>query len=69
MNIKHILVRSVATLIKASIAAVIIVTITLVLVMLPAEYNIDPTRVGKALQLTLIAQAAEVTSVEEVATD
>ena len=67
MNTINIPVQSVITLIKASIAAVIIATIALVLVILPAEYNIDPTGIGKALQLTSIAQAAEVTSVEEVA--
>jgi hypothetical protein len=66
MNTINIPVQSVATLIKASIAAVIIATIALVLVILPAEYNIDPTGIGKTLQLTSIAQAAEVTAVEEV---
>ena len=50
MNTTNIPVQSVATLIKASIAAVIIATIALVLVILPAEYNIDPTGIGKALQ-------------------
>ena len=67
MNTINIPVQSVATLIKASIAAVIIASVALVLVILPAEYNIDPTGIGKALQLTSIAQAAEVTAVEEVA--
>lgn len=66
MNTINIPVQSVATLIKASIAAVIIAAVALVLVILPAEYNVDPTGVGKALQLTSIAQAAEVTAVEEV---
>jgi hypothetical protein len=66
MNTINIPVQSVATLIKASIAAAIIATIALVLVILPAEYNIDPTGIGKTLQLTSIAQAAEVTAVEEV---
>ena len=65
MNTINIPIQSVKTLIKASIAAVIIATITLVTVILPAEYNIDPTGIGKALQLTSIAQAAEVTAVEE----
>ena len=67
MNTTNIPVQSVATLIKASIVAVIIATVALVLVILPAEYNIDPTGVGKALQLTSIAQAAETTGVEELA--
>ena len=42
MNTINIPVQSVKTLIKASIAAVIIAAITLVTVILPAEYNIDP---------------------------
>ena len=67
MNTINIPVQSVTSLIKASIAAVIIAVIALVLVILPAEYNIDPTGIGETLQLTSIAQAAEVTPVEEVA--
>ena len=65
MNTINIPVQFVATLIKASIAAVIIATVALVLVILPVEYNNDSTGIGKALQLTSIAQAAEVTAVEE----
>ena len=65
MNTINIPVQFVATLIKASIAAVIFATVALVLVILPAEYNNDSTVIGKALQLTSIAQAAEVTAVEE----
>jgi hypothetical protein len=66
MNSINIPVQSVATLIKASIAAVIIASAALVLVILPAEYNIDPTGIGKTLQLTSIAEAAEVATVAEV---
>jgi hypothetical protein len=44
------------TLIKASLAAVILAAIALVSLILPAEYNIDPTGVGKALGLTALAQ-------------
>jgi hypothetical protein len=44
------------TLIKASFAAVILAAIALVSLILPAEYNIDPTGVGKALGLTALAQ-------------
>ena len=58
MNTINIPVQSVPTLIKASIAAIIIALV--------AEYNIDPTGIGKALQFTSIAQAAEVIAVEEV---
>lgn len=44
------------TLIKASFSAVILAAIALVSLILPAEYNIDPTGVGKALGLTALAQ-------------
>lgn len=66
MNTTNIPVQSVATLLKASIAAIIIAAIVLVLVILPAEYNIDPTGIGKALGLTSLAEAAESPSVEAV---
>ena len=52
-------VHSIPTLIKAGLAASIIAVIVLVTAILPAEYNIDPTGIGKALGLTKIAQAAE----------
>lgn len=64
MNTINIPVQSVATLVKAGIAAVIIASIALVLVILPAEYNIDPTGIGKALKLTSISQPAEAAPVE-----
>ena len=67
MNTSNIPVQSAKTLVKASMAAVIIAVLALVFVILPAEYDIDPTGVGQALQLTSIAQASEVTIVEEVA--
>ncbi|PMG50847.1 hypothetical protein BCU91_01635 [Shewanella sp. 10N.286.52.B9] len=57
-------VHSTATLIKASIAAGVIAAIVLLTAILPAEYNIDPTGIGKALGLTKIAQAAEIGTVE-----
>lgn len=55
----NIQVQSTATLIKASISAVIMGIIVLVVAILPAEYNIDPTGIGAALGLTAIAQASE----------
>ncbi|UJF21117.1 hypothetical protein [Shewanella sp. OMA3-2] len=55
----NIQVQSTATLIKASISAVVIGIIVLVIAILPAEYNIDPTGIGAALGLTEIAQASE----------
>lgn len=52
------------TLIKASISAIVIATLTLVLFILPAEYNIDPTGIGHKLGLTTIANADEVASMQ-----
>ena len=65
MSTNNIPVQSVATLIKAGIAAVFIAIVVLVSVILPAEYNIDPTGIGKALSLTSIAEASEVTPAEK----
>ena len=53
-------VHSIATLVKASVAASAIAAVILVTAILPAEYNIDPTGIGKALGLTQIAEAASV---------
>lgn len=50
-------VHSISTLIKASVAASIIALVVLVAFVLPAEYGIDPTGLGKSLGL---AQYAEV---------
>ena len=54
-------VHTTATLVKASVAASAIAAVILVTAILPAEYNIDPTGIGKALGLTQIAEAASVT--------
>lgn len=48
------------TLIKASVSAIVIAAIALITLILPAEYNIDPTGIGGKLGLTALAQAAEV---------
>ncbi|MBL4742009.1 MAG: hypothetical protein COB75_03705 [Idiomarina sp.] len=47
------------TLIKASSAATFAAVIALVIFILPAEYNIDPTGLGHKLGLTTLAQATE----------
>ena len=47
-----------ATLWKATAAAILVGLITLFAVILPAEYNIDPTGVGKALNLTALSPEA-----------
>lgn len=58
-NTIDIPVHSNATLLKASIAATLIAAVVLVIAILPAEYNIDPTGIGKSLGLTKIATATE----------
>ncbi|ACA86945.1 hypothetical protein [Shewanella woodyi] len=49
-------VHSTATLVKASIAASMIAAVVLLIAILPAEYNIDPTGLGKSLGLTQLSQ-------------
>jgi len=52
-----------ATLFKYSIFSMIFAAITLLTIILPAEYNIDPTGIGQALGLTVFNKvAAEKTS-------
>ena len=50
---------SLTTLIKASLAALVLAGFVLVLFILPAEYNVDPTGVGQKLGLSVLAQPAE----------
>ncbi|MAI37074.1 hypothetical protein [Alteromonas sp.] len=50
------------TLIKASISAVIVAAIVLITIILPAEYDIDPTGIGGKLGLTALAHATEAKS-------
>ncbi len=59
MNEYSVPVHSTRTLVKAGFIAVIIALLVLVTCILPAEYNIDPTGVGKVLGLTAIAEASE----------
>jgi hypothetical protein len=44
------------TLLKSTIAAVVVALIAFVCFILPAEYNIDPTHIGHKLGLTALAQ-------------
>ena len=55
----HIPVHSNKTLIKASVAATLIAAVILVLFILPAEYNVDPTGFGKAAGLTQLAESQQ----------
>lgn len=49
------LVQSTATLTRASAFAALLASITLIIAILPAEYGIDPTGIGKSLGLTTLA--------------
>lgn len=44
------------TLLKSTIAAVVVALIAFVCFIFPAEYNIDPTHIGHKLGLTVLAQ-------------
>ena len=59
-------VVSVKTLIRSSIVATAIALIVFVCFILPAEYNIDPTHIGRKLGLTALAhQTAKPTSIAQ----
>ena len=47
--------QSTRTLIKASAAAVLIAVVIFTTIVLPVEYGVDPTGVGKALGLTVLS--------------
>jgi hypothetical protein len=47
---------SIKSLIFSSIASIVLAAIILLIAVLPAEYNIDPTGLGKKLGLTVLAQ-------------
>ncbi|TWX71356.1 hypothetical protein [Colwellia sp. C1TZA3] len=59
MNQFNMPVHSTTTLIKAFAMALLVAITLLITCILPAEYNIDPTGIGKALGLTAIAEASE----------
>jgi len=56
MNTINVPIHSTKTLIKASLIASVIAGLLLITCILPSEYNIDPTGVGKALGLTKLSQ-------------
>ncbi len=65
MNQQTLPIQSSKTLLKASIIAAIIAAIVLVLIILPAEYNIDPTGFGKAIGLTRLSSTENITKQED----
>ncbi|MFT5451742.1 MAG: hypothetical protein ACI9N9_001228 [Enterobacterales bacterium] len=57
-------IQTIGTLIKATIAAVVIAVIIFLTVVLPAEYGIDPTGAGKALGLTVLSKTVAPESIQ-----
>jgi len=55
-------VASATTLIKACISALFLAAVVLTVAILPAEYNIDPTGLGKAMGLTSLSSVEPVKS-------
>ena len=53
-----------STLIKASLSALVLAAVALLTLILPAEYNIDPTGIGQRLGLTVLAQSSESSRVD-----
>ena len=49
-------IQSTQTLIKASIAAIVVAVIIFMTIVLPSEYNLDPTGTGQLLGLTVLAK-------------
>ncbi|MGB0833900.1 MAG: hypothetical protein ACPGR2_05230 [Psychrobium sp.] len=58
--------QSTISLVKASLLASVVAVITLVLFILPAEYNIDPTGVGQKLGLTVFNEETTDSSIGKV---
>lgn len=58
MNEENLPIQSTRTLVKALLAASSVASIVFVTVVLPAEYNIDPSGIGGALGLTVLATTA-----------
>ena len=60
---------SIAKLIKATVLALLVASVILISIVLPAEYGIDPTGIGKKLGLTALnasqSEAKVVTLVNE----
>lgn len=52
------------TLIKASLAALVVAAVALLTLILPAEYNIDPTGIGQRLGLTVLASSVDTSAVD-----
>ncbi|MEH6503566.1 MAG: hypothetical protein V7682_06655 [Cycloclasticus sp.] len=55
-------IQSTKSLIKATLAAILLALLILITAVLPAEYGIDPTGLGKVMGLTVLATPAEESS-------
>jgi len=70
MSEKNLSVQSSRTLVKALLVAVVLATVIFVSIVLPAEYNIDPTGIGESLGLTVLANSqAQVLGVPDLSDD
>ena len=52
------------SLLKSTVISIVVAVIALVLFILPAEYNIDPTGIGEKLGLTVFNNEADPTAVQ-----
>ena len=59
MNETPFPIQSTQTLIKASIAAIVLAVVIFMTIVLPSEYNVDPTGAGKLLGLTVLAKESQ----------
>lgn len=59
MSEEKLSIQSTRTLVKALLVAVVLATVIFVSFVLPAEYNVDPTGIGKSLGLTVLATSQE----------
>ncbi|BBM03642.1 hypothetical protein [Microbulbifer sp. GL-2] len=66
MNTTEMPVQTAQTLIKSTLAAGVLAAIMLTTVILPAEYNIDPTGIGSALGLTELNSQEQEIAVPEI---
>ena len=61
--------QSTKTLVRASIIALVTASIIFVTIILPSEYKIDPTGLGKMMGLTVLAEESVVAEKTELDVD
>ena len=62
MNEPQVEIQSTQTLFKATFSAAVLASLILLIAILPAEYNIDPTGIGQSLGFTRLATSSDVSS-------